>query len=140
MPDSATEIAALLAAGVGGAAVSGFWGWVQKRTSNKAENQVGEAAILGAATRLQEIMNAAAEVHVAGLRLEMDGYRSELLAAKLRIEHLEGENRQRAQIIDSLHHLLDRQGINWRAATAAGTVLVVGDGEPTVITGPTSPA
>ena len=126
MPERAREIAELLAAGMGGAAVTGFWGWLQRRTSNKAENKTGEAAILGAATRLQEIMNEAAKNHVAELRNEIDALRD-------RVEQVEGENRELRQHSQSLEAILRRQGIDIPQATAPGNLLVVEDGNARVM-------
>lgn len=122
MPERAREIAELLVAGIGGAGVTGFWAWAARRTSNKAENKTGEAAILGAATRLQEIMNEAAKNHVADLRTEIDGLRD-------RIEQVEGENRELRQHSQSLEAILRRQGIDIPQATKAGTLLVVEEGQ-----------
>lgn len=122
MPERAREIAELLVAGIGGAGVTGFWAWLSRRTSNKAENKTGEAAILGAATRLQEIMNEAAKNHVADLRTEIDGLRD-------RIEQVEGENRELRQHSQSLEAILRRQGIDIPQATKPGTLLVVEEGQ-----------
>lgn len=130
--DDAMEIAKLLAAASGGAGVTGFFGWLQRRTSNSAENKSGEAAVILAAARLQEVLNAAVEnaskrteAEIEELRRENDGLRS-------RIENLEGEKRQYDQIIESLKSILDRQGIDWKAATEPGALLVVEAGEATV--------
>ena len=54
MPDASREIAELLLAAGLGSGATGFWGWIQKRTSNRAENKTGEAAILAAAAMASE--------------------------------------------------------------------------------------
>ncbi len=133
MPEASREIAELLlAAGLGGGA-TGFWGWIQKRTSNKAEDKTGEAAILAAATRLQEVMNEAAKNTVADLRTQLEEFRAEAATLRERVEQLEGENRAMRQHRESLEALLRRQGIDIPAATAPGSLLVVQDGLATVL-------
>lgn len=126
MPERTREIAELLIAGLGGAGVTGFWGWLQRKTSNAAENKTGEAAILGAAARIQEIMNEAAKAHMADLRSEVSDLRG-------RVDQLEGENRQLRQHSESLEAVLRRQGIDIPMATAPGALLVVEDGEARVM-------
>lgn len=126
MPERTREIAELLVAAIGGGGVTGFWAWMSRKASNKAENQTGEAAILGAATRLQEIMNEAAKTHVADLRSEIDGLRA-------RVEQVEGENRELRQHSQSLEAILRRQGIDIPQATKPGNLLVVEDGQARVM-------
>lgn len=121
MPERAREIAELIAAGVGGAAMTGFWGWLQRRTSNPAEAKTGEAAILSAAARLQEVINDAAEAHVADLRMQVERLQD-------RVDHLEGENRQLRQHSESLEAVLKRQGIDIPEALSPGSLLVVEEG------------
>ena len=129
MPERARELAELLVAAGGGAGLTGFFGWLQKRTSNKAENQAGEAAILGAATRLQEIMNDAAKNQVASLREDLEAMRG-------RIEHLEGELREERQRSQSLESILRRNGYDLAAATEAGAFTVI---EPATQTATVTP-
>jgi NCAIR mutase (PurE)-related protein len=132
MPERTREIVELLAAGVGGAAVSGFWGWVTRRTSNPAENRTGEAAVLMAATKLQEVMNEAVERASDRLNAEMDDLRLDNIKLRERIEKLEGDNRNLVQIRESLQAILVRAGIDWEQATQPGAVLVVEGGTATV--------
>lgn len=139
MPERAREIAELLAAGIGGAAMTGFWGWIQRRTSNVAENKAGEAAILGAATRLQEVMNEAVEKASARWEDELEAsreesarLRSEIAGLRKRVQHVEGENRQLRQHAESLEATLRRNGVDLSAALAPGTLLVVEDGQATI--------
>jgi TolA-binding protein len=133
MPDASREIAELLLAAGLGSGATGFWGWIQKRTSNRAENKTGEAAILAAATRLQEVMNEAAKNTVADLRNQLDEVRQEAERLRERVDQLEGENRAMRQREESLEQLLRRQGIDIPGATAPGALLVVQDGVATVM-------
>lgn len=132
MPDHALEIAKLLAAAGGGAGVTGFFGWMQRRTSNNAENKGGEAAVISAAARLQEVLNTAVERASERTHAEIEDLRRENGNLRDRIENLEGEKRQYDQIIESLKSILSRQGIDWKAATEPGALLVVEGGEATV--------
>lgn len=132
MPEHTREIAELLVAGLGGAGVTGFWGWLQRRTSNKAENKTGEAAILSAATRLQEVLNTAVEKASERTQAEIEDLRRENAALRQRVDNLEGEKRQSDQVIESLKHVLERQGIDWSEVTAPGALLVVENGAATI--------
>lgn len=132
MPDQTLEIAKLLAAAGGGAGVTGFFGWLQRRTSNKAENKGGEAAVVAAAARLQEVLNVAVEQASARTHAEIEDLRRENTGLRDRIENLEGEKRQYDQVIESLKSILSRQGIDWKTATEPGALLVVDHGEATV--------
>ena len=139
MPERTREIAELLAAGMGGAAVTGFWGWLQRRTSNSAEDKGGEAAVLQAATRLQEVLNLAVEQASVRTHAEIEDLRRENTHLRQRIENLEGEKRQYDQLTESLKSILERQGIDWKAATAPGALLVVDHGKATVTRGRRKP-
>jgi len=150
MPERAREITELLAVGLGSAGLTGFFGWLQRRTSNKAENQAGEAAILGAATRLQEVMNTAAEKaaerwadELAAARSELAAARSEAFRLRERVDSLEGqltslknENRQIRQHAESLEATLRRNGVDLSSAMAPGALLVVEKGIATVTPAP----
>lgn len=132
MPDQTREIAELIVAGGLGAGVTGFWAWLRRKASNPAELQTSEAAILGAATRLQEVMNEAAKSHVSDLRFELEAVRATALRLNDRVDHLEGENRQFRQRNESLEAVLRRQGIDIPTATAPGALLIVEGGHATV--------
>lgn len=118
MPERTREIAELIVVGLGGAGLTGFWGWIQKRTSNKAENQTGEAAIVAAAAKMQEIMNEAARSHVAELRQEVASLKAEVAT-------LRGELRDEQQRSNSLESILRRNGYDLSAASEPGAFTVI---------------
>ncbi len=130
MPERTREIAELIFAGIGGGTVTGFFAWLQRRTSNKAENHTGEAAIIAAAAKMQEIMNEATRHHVADLRLELDTLKAEVV--KLR-----GELRDEQQRSNSLESILRRNGYDLTAAFEPSAFTVV---DPATQTATVTPA
>lgn len=133
MEDPTQEIARIILAGGGGAAVvGGFWAWLGKLAPGHAAVQRSHADVLTAATKLQEIMNSAVEQAAIRMHADLEDVRQENAKLRKRLDALEGEHRQSQQVVQSLQSILDKNGIDWRTVVENGTLLVVEGGKATV--------
>lgn len=134
MEDPTQEIARIILAGGGGAAVvGGFWAWLGKLAPGHAAVQRSHADVLTAATKLQEIMNNAVEKAAERMHADLEDVRQENVKLRERLDALEGQHRQSQQVVQSLQSILDKNGIDWRAAIETGTLLVVEGEKATVV-------
>ncbi len=134
MEDPTQEIARIILAGGGGAAVvGGFWAWLGKLAPGHAAVQRSHADVLTAATKLQEIMNNAVEKAAERMHADLEDVRQENVKLRERLDALEGQHRQSQQVVQSLQSILDKNGIDWRTAIEAGTLLVVEGEKATVV-------
>ena len=141
MEDPTQEIARIILAGGGGAAVvGGFWAWLGKLAPghaavqrSRADVQRSHADVLTAATKLQEIMNNAVEKAAERMHADLEDVRQENVKLRERLDALEGQHRQSQQVVQSLQSILDKNGIDWRTAIEAGTLLVVEGENATVV-------
>lgn len=134
MGDPTQEIARIILAGGGGAAVvGGFWAWLGKLAPGHAAVQRSHADVLTAATKLQEIMNNAVEKAAERMHADLEDVRQENVKLRERLDALEGQHRQSQQVVQSLQSILDKNGIDWRTAIETGTLLVVEGEKATVV-------
>lgn len=134
MEDPTQEIARIILAGGGGAAVvGGFWAWLGKLAPGHAAVQRSHADVLTAATKLQEIMNNAVEKAAERMHADLEDVRQENVKLRERLDALEGQHRQSQQVVQSLQSILDKNGIDWRTAIETGTLLVVEGENATVV-------
>lgn len=134
MEDPTQEIARIILAGGGGAAVvGGFWAWLGKLAPGHAAVQRSHADVLTAATKLQEIMNNAVEKAAERMHADLEDVRQENVKLRERLDTLEGQHRQSQRVVQSLQSILDKNGIDWRAVVETGTLLVVEGEKATVV-------
>ena len=125
MSDAASGGAFLLA----GIIVTKLFDWFVARTQAVTKAPVDGMA---SAADLQEAVNAATKETLAGFRQEVSDLRR-------RVEELEGENRQKAQVIQSLEALLKANGVDLKAATAPGAVLIIDKDHAEILPRPPRP-